>query len=83
MASNKKYTFKYVEALKILSVREVQVLDLVLEGHTNSEIGEILYISKNTTIVHKKNITKKLGLRGRNSLFKWGINEIRLHSELV
>jgi DNA-binding CsgD family transcriptional regulator len=62
----------YQNALKMLSVREVEVLDLTLDGYTNKEIADILFLSKFTVIVHKRKITEKLGLNGRNALIKWG-----------
>ena len=41
-----------------LGLREVQVLALIAEGHTNAEIGAALYISEETVKSHLRNITK-------------------------
>jgi DNA-binding CsgD family transcriptional regulator len=46
-----------------LSMREKEVLKLVALGRTNKEIAEILYISAHTVMSHRKNITKKLGIK--------------------
>jgi DNA-binding NarL/FixJ family response regulator len=41
------------------------VLTLVAAGRSNSEIGEVLFISKKTASVHVANIKAKLGAQSR------------------
>jgi ATP/maltotriose-dependent transcriptional regulator MalT len=48
-----------------LSGREREVLSLIVEGRTNREIGERLFISQKTVGVHVGNILAKLGVSGR------------------
>jgi DNA-binding CsgD family transcriptional regulator/tetratricopeptide (TPR) repeat protein len=48
-----------------LSNREREVLALIVEGRTNREIGERLFISQKTVGVHVGNILAKLGVSGR------------------
>ncbi|NJD26753.1 MAG: hypothetical protein FIA92_00460 [Chloroflexi bacterium] len=48
-----------------LSRREREVLALIVEGRTNREIGERLFISQKTVGVHVGNILAKLGASGR------------------
>ena len=48
-----------------LTARELTVLLLVAEGHTNREIGESLFISEKTASVHVSRILAKLGVRSR------------------
>jgi DNA-binding CsgD family transcriptional regulator len=48
-----------------LTERELTVLLLVAEGHTNREIGESLFISEKTASVHVSRILAKLGVRSR------------------
>ncbi|MGZ6671113.1 MAG: helix-turn-helix domain-containing protein [Solirubrobacteraceae bacterium] len=48
-----------------LTERELTVLSLVAEGHTNREIGESLFISEKTASVHVSRILAKLGVRSR------------------
>jgi len=48
-----------------LTSREVEVLELVGRGLTNSEIAEELFISTKTASVHVSNILRKLGLKSR------------------
>lgn len=51
-----------------LSVRETEVLALVVKGYINKEIADLLYISLPTVITHRKNICDKLHLRSVSSL---------------
>jgi DNA-binding CsgD family transcriptional regulator len=46
-----------------LSAREREVLQLIVVGLTNREIADKLYISLNTVLTHRKNITSKLGIK--------------------
>jgi DNA-binding CsgD family transcriptional regulator len=46
-----------------LSDREIDVLKAVATGYANKEIAEKLFISINTVITHRKNITDKLGVK--------------------
>jgi DNA-binding CsgD family transcriptional regulator len=48
-----------------LTDRELTVLELLAEGHTNREIGETLFISEKTASVHVSRILGKLGVRSR------------------
>ncbi len=46
-----------------LSEREKLILRYVALGFTNKEIAEKLFISTHTVITHRKNITRKIGIR--------------------
>ncbi|MCG6186275.1 response regulator transcription factor [Maribellus maritimus] len=52
----------------ILSDRETEVLKEVAKGLANKEIADKLYISINTVITHRKNITEKLGVKTVSAL---------------
>lgn len=48
-----------------LTVREREVLALIVEGRTNREIGERLFISQKTVDVHVGNVLAKMRVSGR------------------
>ena len=48
-----------------LSSREVEVLRLVAQGHSNREIGERLFISGNTVANHVRSVLQKTGTANR------------------
>ncbi|QJB56644.1 PAS and helix-turn-helix domain-containing protein [Pseudodesulfovibrio sp. zrk46] len=55
-----------------LSPREMEVCQLIQLGRSGKEIAELLNMSFETVQTHRKNIRKKLGLRGRKaSLFTY------------
>jgi DNA-binding NarL/FixJ family response regulator len=45
--------------------REAEVLDLLVEGRTNRQIGDVLFISEKTVSVHVTNLLRKLGAESR------------------
>jgi len=53
-----------------LSDREQQIIELVLEGHTNMNIGHELNISIKTVELHRSRAVKKLGVRTFPQLVK-------------
>ena len=53
---------------KGISKRELEVINLVARGMTNTEVGRELYISENTVENHLKSIYRKLGVKNRASL---------------
>ncbi|OPY66851.1 MAG: Oxygen regulatory protein NreC [Syntrophorhabdaceae bacterium PtaU1.Bin034] len=62
-------------AEEILSPREREVLQLIVEGHTNKEIADILCISFKTVEGHKDNIKRKLGVQDQTELIKYAIQK--------
>lgn len=53
------------EPVDMLTPREVEVLQQVVEGATNKEIAEVLYITENTVKIHLRNILEKLQVQNR------------------
>lgn len=51
-----------------LSAREIEVLVLITKGLINKEIADKLNIGLTTVITHRKNITKKLGIKSVSGL---------------
>ncbi|MCD7849882.1 MAG: LuxR C-terminal-related transcriptional regulator [Parabacteroides sp.] len=58
---------------KDLSIRETDVLQLIVKGSTNKEIADKLNISLNTVLTHRKNITTKLGIKTVSGLTFYAI----------
>ncbi len=56
-----------------LSERELSILKLVALGNTNNEIAERLFISTHTVMTHRKNITRKLGIKTVSGLTVYAI----------
>ncbi len=54
-----------------LTPREVDVLKLIVEGHTNRQIAEQLSISVRTVEGHRANLSEKLGLHSRVELVRY------------
>ena len=48
-----------------LTAREREVLDLLVDGRSNRQIADLLFISVNTAGVHVSNILGKLGVASR------------------
>lgn len=53
---------------EVLSPREIDVLVLVAKGLMNKEISDTLNISVHTVITHRKNITRKTGIKSVSGL---------------
>lgn len=58
-----------------ISIREKDVIKLLLQGLSNPDIAKELYVSENTVKTHIKNIYKKLNINNRYQL----INKIKIH----
>jgi two-component system response regulator NreC len=58
-----------------LGVREQRVLQLVAEGRSSPEISGELGISRSTVDTHRRNLMRKLGVRGVAALTKYAIRE--------
>jgi DNA-binding NarL/FixJ family response regulator len=56
-----------------LTPRELQVLKLIAEAHTNDQIAEVLQISRKTVERHRENLMGKLRMRDRVELTRYAI----------
>jgi DNA-binding NarL/FixJ family response regulator len=65
----------------LLTKREIEVCRELALGHTNSEVGEKLFISERTVETHRTNIMNKLELRNRAELVRFAIENglLNLH----
>lgn len=53
------------ESKKILTKREKEIFDILVQDQTTKEIAEQLYISEKTVRNHISNVIQKLGVKGR------------------
>ena len=63
------------ESANELTARERQVLQLLAEGHSSKEIGNILGMEQNTVMVHRRHVMNKLGLHSVAELTKYAIQQ--------
>lgn len=68
-------TSRQESSLNLLTDREKEVLTLLADGLSNSEIGEQLSISPKTVARHRENIMAKLNLHSRTDLVKYAIRK--------
>jgi DNA-binding NarL/FixJ family response regulator len=59
----------------ILSVRELEVLNLITKEMSNEQIGDKLFISERTVEAHRRNIFIKTKTKSIVGLIKYAINE--------
>jgi len=62
-----------LDSYETLTAREREVLHLVAEGHTNTEIAERLFISRRTVETHRANLMRKLDLRTQTDLISYAL----------
>ncbi len=61
------------EVLDPLTPRELQVVKLIAEAHTNAQIAALLHISAKTVERHRENLMAKLGMSDRVELTRYAI----------
>jgi DNA-binding NarL/FixJ family response regulator len=64
---------KLASELEALTPRELEVLKLVAEGHTNQEIADRLVLSIKTVQAHRANVMEKLGLHDITHLVRFAL----------
>ena len=60
---------KELNLQELLTPRELEILGLVLEGHSNKKTAALIFISENTLKTHLKSIYSKLGISHKRELF--------------
>lgn len=68
------------EAPKALSQREVEVLRLLAQGHSNQEAADRLRVSVKTVETYRTRLSDKLGLKGRAELYRFAVESGLLDS---
>jgi DNA-binding NarL/FixJ family response regulator len=56
-----------------LTPRELDVVKLIAEAHTNKQIAEALHVSEKTVESHRANVLSKLGMRDRVEIVRYAI----------
>jgi DNA-binding NarL/FixJ family response regulator len=59
------------EVGELLTRRELEILQLVAEGHSNAAMGRKLWVTEQTVKFHLSNIYRKLGVRNRTAAARW------------
>ncbi len=59
----------------VLTNREREILELIVDGHTNQVIAKKLHISVRTVEFHRANIIEKIGVRDTAGLVKYAIQK--------
>lgn len=68
-----EYTSSRMESTDGLSDREKEVIVEVVKGYSNKEIAENMFISVNTVMTHRRNISKKLNIHSPAGLTIYAI----------
>ena len=58
-----------------LSLREIEVVELIAKEYTNAQIAEALFISERTVETHRKNIFRKTDTKGVIGLLKYCVDK--------
>jgi DNA-binding NarL/FixJ family response regulator len=56
-----------------LTARELEILRAVAEGHTNAQIGRLLWVTEQTVKFHLSNIYRKLGVSNRTEASRYAM----------
>ena len=58
-------------AVELLTKREREILQLVAEGHSNSQLARMLWVTEQTVKFHLSNIYRKLDVANRTEASRW------------
>jgi DNA-binding NarL/FixJ family response regulator len=65
-----------------LTRRELEILCLVAEGHSNSQLARMLWVTEQTVKFHLSNIYRKLGVSNRTEASRWAqLNGLLPHND--
>lgn len=64
-----------------LTPREREILHLIVEGHTNSQIAKKLVLSPRTVELHRSRVMKKLDLHNQTDIFRYALERGILSTE--
>jgi DNA-binding NarL/FixJ family response regulator len=73
--------YRSAEMQEGLTEREVEILQVVAQGKSNKEVGELLHISPHTVQVHLRNIYGKLGVNSRTEAVAYALSQEWIRGE--
>lgn len=76
-ASINTYLTLHGEEKKLLSDRQTDIVDLILQGHSTESIALNLSISVGTVKTHKRNIYSRLGISSHGELFGMFVSSLK------
>jgi DNA-binding NarL/FixJ family response regulator len=56
-----------------LSEREMEIITLIAEGYTNTQIADMIFLSTHTVNTHRKNIMGKLGVKNTAGIVMYAV----------
>jgi DNA-binding NarL/FixJ family response regulator len=59
------------DSASVLTRRELEILQLVAEGHSNAQVGRMLWVTEQTVKFHLSNIYRKLDVSNRTEASRW------------
>jgi len=62
---------KYFKQFQQLTEREKEIINLLVRGYNNPQVGEQLFIARTTVETHRKNINRKLGFSSYFQLLRF------------
>ena len=65
--------YRQIIAIEPLTTRQLEVLQLIVDGYRNSTIARKLYITEGTVKTHVRNILKKLYASDRTQAAIWAL----------
>jgi NarL family two-component system response regulator LiaR len=72
---SRRQLYRSAEMQEGLTEREVEILQVVAQGKSNKEVGELLHISPHTVQVHLRNIYGKLGVNSRTEAVAYALSQ--------
>ena len=67
----REHTRETVDEAWGLTRRELEILTLVAEGHSNAQLARMLWVTEQTVKFHLSNIYRKLGVSNRTEASRW------------
>ncbi|MBD2526736.1 response regulator transcription factor [Nostoc sp. FACHB-133] len=74
-----KPEYRQIITIEPLTERELEVLQLIVDGHNNIEIAGKLYITVGTVKTHVRNVLKKLYVSDRTQAAIWALRSGLVH----